>query len=332
MKKSFSHFIILLLVASTALNLSATPQRRSHGKSRARTHRVADKTAAESPKATSQTETPVSIPTAAADNRQAADVASAARQQGPCQQCAAMPGRCAVCHGSGKKIKVTVEQGTQYVACEACHGTGICPHCKGNPTVPAHGSENVVRAPSKQTSAQPRIKPKSYNEPVLNIGYQELENGKDKNAGGLYVNSVAAGGNAEVAGMKVGDVIMQLNDDKIADRRDLQSAINKMRDNDVAYVKVWRNQTSIYLAVPCGKKAYAQQSATSQSPRTASQQNGAKRTVQFPFKVRITTVDNVVIEAIAYGIDATTVYYRKQSDPNGDMYSIQKNQVVGFDF
>ena len=51
--------------------------------------------------------------------------------EGPCNACLNNPGMCASCNGSKKMRLVTVERGTQYVDCDKCAGTGICPVCKG---------------------------------------------------------------------------------------------------------------------------------------------------------------------------------------------------------
>ena len=328
-------FLIVLLVTLSSTDAFAAGQRRTRVKSRTRVHRSATNSKQGSPKVTVETETPVEIPTATVAIHEESN-AVAQKVSGPCPACADMRGKCSVCKGSKKKMKVTVEHGTQYLPCDQCGGTGICPECHGTVYVTTDSPRKNSKSASKSSST-PSTLVVSFQDNILGITYQDIDGKKlSKNEhGGIYVTRVDDNSAAAEYGIRKGDIIEKLNNTTISSHSDMQKALSEIEANDVAYVRLWRNATSIYVAVPCHGKAVNTKStaaASSTITKPTQSKTSSKPTVQFPFKVRITTVDKVVIDAIAYGIDETTVYYRKQSDPEGQMHRIQKNQVIGFDF
>ena len=68
--------------------------------------------------------------------------------------------------------------------------------------------------------------------------------GLDNNNGAL-IGSVVPGGPAEKGGIKVGDVILQVNDKKIENFTDLISIIDKTPIGKSVKVTVWRNKAKV---------------------------------------------------------------------------------------
>ncbi|NMG67004.1 Do family serine endopeptidase [Azoarcus indigens] len=76
-----------------------------------------------------------------------------------------------------------------------------------------------------------------------------------KNAGGALVSSVESGGPGEKAGLKVGDVILELNGDKVASSSDLPPRVAAIRPGTSAKLKVWRKGESRDLDIKIGEFA-----------------------------------------------------------------------------
>jgi len=76
-----------------------------------------------------------------------------------------------------------------------------------------------------------------------------------KNAGGALVSSVESGGPGEKAGLKVGDVILELNGDKVASSADLPPRVAAIRPGTSAKLKVWRKGESRDLEIKIGEFA-----------------------------------------------------------------------------
>jgi serine protease Do len=74
-----------------------------------------------------------------------------------------------------------------------------------------------------------------------------------KEAKGALVSEVTASGPAAGAGLKVQDAIIAVNDDKIADSRDLARKIADFAPNTTVDVKVWRNNGEHVVKVQLGR-------------------------------------------------------------------------------
>ncbi len=69
---------------------------------------------------------------------------------------------------------------------------------------------------------------------------------------GVVVTNVLDGGPAERAGMRRGDVILEVNRQTVKQPDDVKKAIDKMKAGDMALLRVRRGDQAVYLAVPVG--------------------------------------------------------------------------------
>jgi serine protease Do len=69
---------------------------------------------------------------------------------------------------------------------------------------------------------------------------------------GVVVTNVVDGGPAERAGMRRGDVILEVNRQPVKQPDDVKSAISKMKAGDMALLRVKRGDQAVFLAVPVG--------------------------------------------------------------------------------
>jgi len=69
---------------------------------------------------------------------------------------------------------------------------------------------------------------------------------------GVVVTNVVDGGPAERAGMRRGDVILEVNRQTVKQPDDVKNAISKMKPGDIALLRVRRGDQAVYLAVPVG--------------------------------------------------------------------------------
>src|SRR5262249_20279278 len=74
-----------------------------------------------------------------------------------------------------------------------------------------------------------------------------------KEAKGALVSEVTPNGPAAGSGLKVQDAIIQVNNEKIADSRDLARKIADFSPDTTVDVKVWRNNTEETVKVKLGK-------------------------------------------------------------------------------
>jgi Do/DeqQ family serine protease len=74
-----------------------------------------------------------------------------------------------------------------------------------------------------------------------------------KSARGILVNSVSAGGPAEKAGLKTGDVILQLNGKDVGDANDFRNRIAATAPGTEVTLSVWRNGAQQQLRVRLGE-------------------------------------------------------------------------------
>ncbi|HEX9052007.1 MAG TPA: trypsin-like peptidase domain-containing protein [Anaeromyxobacter sp.] len=69
---------------------------------------------------------------------------------------------------------------------------------------------------------------------------------------GVVVTNVVDGGPAERAGMRRGDVILEVNRQPVKTTDDVKRAIDKMKAGDMALLRVRRGDQAVFLAVPVG--------------------------------------------------------------------------------
>jgi serine protease Do len=69
---------------------------------------------------------------------------------------------------------------------------------------------------------------------------------------GVVVTDVVEGGPAEQAGVRAGDVILELNQKPVARPGDLSGIVEKMKEGDVALLRIRRGATVAFLAIPVG--------------------------------------------------------------------------------
>lgn len=154
-----------MVVLSTAV-ITAIPQRRVKTRTKKQTHQTVRK----STKTSQDAETIVEIPTAPALNQEQI-ASSQPAHGGSCTLCGDMPGKCISCNGTGKKAKVTVEYGTQYVKCDKCGGTGICPACHGKSLGAVVSSGGTTSTIYGSNSISPSATTPSYSSHAVQQSY-----------------------------------------------------------------------------------------------------------------------------------------------------------------
>jgi serine protease Do len=70
--------------------------------------------------------------------------------------------------------------------------------------------------------------------------------------GGVVVADVVDGGPAQRAGIRQGDVILEVNRQPVKKVEEVSGAVAKMKEGDMALLRVRRGDAAIYLAVPVG--------------------------------------------------------------------------------
>ncbi|MDB5815332.1 MAG: peptidase Do family protein [Rhodocyclales bacterium] len=105
---------------------------------------------------------------------------------------------------------------------------------------------------------------------ILGITFQPVDADLAKSLGldkaeGSAVTNVTKGSGADKAGLKVGDVIMQVDGTKIDDPSDLPRIIGERPPGDTVTLKVWRNKSMLTVKATLGA-----------SPGTASGGKGSK--------------------------------------------------------
>ncbi len=114
------------------------------------------------------------------------------------------------------------------------------------------------------------------NRPYFAITAEEVtarraqQNGYSVNAG-VRVSSVEAGGAAEKAGLKAGDIIVKVDDKTITGMTDLNAAKKSHKAGDTVTVTVNRNGTEVLL--PLTFDATPEKSAPTQQPQQDQEQN-----------------------------------------------------------
>jgi serine protease Do len=69
---------------------------------------------------------------------------------------------------------------------------------------------------------------------------------------GVVVSDVVEGGPAERAGLRPGDIIVDMNRKPVKRSQDLAAEVGKMKDGDVALLRVKRSDQSFFVGVPVG--------------------------------------------------------------------------------
>jgi len=68
----------------------------------------------------------------------------------------------------------------------------------------------------------------------------------------VVVTDVVEGGPAEQAGVARGDIILELNQRPVASPSDLVAIVDKMKEGEMALLRIRRGPTSAFVAVPVG--------------------------------------------------------------------------------
>lgn len=98
-----------------------------------------------------------------------------------------------------------------------------------------------------------------FERPFLGIGYQMISKQSallNDVPAGAYVKTIVNGSPAEIAGVKVGDIIVEMEGKKLAEEKNasLANMINRKKIGDVVTLKVWREDKEITLSVKLEKR------------------------------------------------------------------------------
>ncbi len=98
-----------------------------------------------------------------------------------------------------------------------------------------------------------------FDRPYMGVGYRMIDKETalmNEMAAGAYVQQVLENSPAEKAGLKVGDVITEIDGIKIGDDKDFSMAelINKKKIGDMVNLVLWRDKKQLNLSVKLEKK------------------------------------------------------------------------------
>jgi len=98
-----------------------------------------------------------------------------------------------------------------------------------------------------------------FDRPYLGVGYKMVNQevaAKNKIVAGAWVQSISDNSPAKKAGIKVGDIITEIDSEKLvdSDNGDLVKAINKKKIGDVIEIKIYRNKIEQIINVTLEKK------------------------------------------------------------------------------
>ena len=68
----------------------------------------------------------------------------------------------------------------------------------------------------------------------------------------MVVADVVDGGPAQRAGIRQGDVLLEVNRQPVKKVEDVAAALSKMKEGDMALLRVRRGDSALYIAVPVG--------------------------------------------------------------------------------
>jgi S1-C subfamily serine protease len=95
-----------------------------------------------------------------------------------------------------------------------------------------------------------------FDRPYLGVGYAMVESSSNGTPKGAYVQEVTADSPAEKAGIKMGDVITEVDGMNLADDKNttLATYINKRKIGETVALKVWRDKNYTDITVVLEKK------------------------------------------------------------------------------
>ena len=99
---------------------------------------------------------------------------------------------------------------------------------------------------------------KGNKSPKLGVSLQPLtpqvarQLGVNADDGGVVVVDVVDGGPAQRAGVRQGDLIVELNRQAVKKVDDVATGLSKMKEGDMALLRVRRGDSALYVAVPVG--------------------------------------------------------------------------------
>ncbi|MBI2465553.1 trypsin-like peptidase domain-containing protein [Candidatus Shapirobacteria bacterium] len=98
-----------------------------------------------------------------------------------------------------------------------------------------------------------------FERPYLGVGYQMITKQSallNDVPAGAYVKSIVEGSPAEVAGLKVGDIIVEMEGKKLVDEKNasLANMINRKKIGDMVSLKVWREDKELAFSVKLEKR------------------------------------------------------------------------------
>lgn len=114
-------------------------------------------------------------------------------------------------------------------------------------------SLNLGTMPEEGEQAQVATKDSSWGFSVQNITPELAKRfNLDENESGVFISSVQAGGPASEAKLRPGDVIKEVNRQKIQNVRDYNQALQKMKKDESLLLLVKRGQNTFYVALKPG--------------------------------------------------------------------------------
>lgn len=98
-----------------------------------------------------------------------------------------------------------------------------------------------------------------FERPFLGIGYQMISKQSallNDVPAGAYVKTIVSGSPAEIAGVKVGDIIVEMEGKKLADEKNasLANMISQKKIGDTVGLKIWREDKELSLNVKLEKR------------------------------------------------------------------------------
>ena len=84
---------------------------------------------------------------------------------------------------------------------------------------------------------------------------------KLKEPRGALIAGVLRGGPADTAGVKPGDVLIEINGNKVSDSSSMLNLISALKPGDAATLKVVRNEAELSMRIVAGKRPLPKQRA-----------------------------------------------------------------------
>jgi len=119
---------------------------------------------------------------------------------------------------------------------------------------------------------------------------EELAQGLDLEAEhGALVGGVADGAPAQKSGLRAGDVVLELNGEKVADSNDLARRIARFDPGEAVELEIWRDGETMTRTVELGKRP------TTKSDEPASRDTGDERTAAMALGAKLAAPDTQVL-------------------------------------